>query len=48
MNIQLIEKRDAIWILKDLFPGNFPSIKIVQVTEAEIKSQYLPKIKKKK
>ena len=35
-NIQQIEKRDAISILKDLFAGNFLSIKIISITEAEI------------
>jgi hypothetical protein len=38
LNIQQIEKGDAISILKDSFPGNFPSIKIIPITEAEIKS----------
>jgi hypothetical protein len=37
-------ERDAISILKDSFSGNFPSIKIIQITQAEIKS----KIKKQK
>ena len=38
LNIQQIKKGDAISILKDSFPGNFPSIKIITITEAEIKS----------
>ena len=47
-NIQQIEKGEAISILKDSLPGNFPSIKIIQTTKAEIKSTILslkPKIK---
>jgi len=31
------EKKDAISFLKDSFPGNFPTINIIPVTEAEIK-----------
>jgi len=31
------EKKDAILFLKDTFPGNFPNINIIPVTEAEIK-----------
>ena len=38
LNIQQIEKGDAISILKDSFPGNFPSIKIIPITEAEVKN----------
>jgi hypothetical protein len=30
-----VEKEDAISLLKDSFPGNFPSIKIIPVNEAE-------------
>jgi hypothetical protein len=37
--MQQIEKEDAISILKDSFPGNFPSIKIIPVIEAEVKSK---------
>jgi hypothetical protein len=37
LNIQLTETGDAISILKDSFPWNFPSIKIILITEAEIK-----------
>jgi len=37
LNIQLTETGDAISILKDLFPGNFPSIEIILITEVEIK-----------
>ena len=37
LNIQQIQKGDAISILKDSFPGKFPSIKIIPITEAEIK-----------
>jgi len=33
-----IEKRGAISILKDSLPGNFQSIKMILITEAEIKS----------
>jgi hypothetical protein len=38
LNIQKFEKGDAILFLKDTFPGNFPSIKIIPITEAEHKS----------
>jgi len=38
LNIQQIQKRDAISILKDSFPGNFPSKKIIPITDAEMKS----------
>jgi hypothetical protein len=38
LNIRKFEKGDAISFLKDSFPGNFPSIKIIPITEAEIKS----------
>jgi hypothetical protein len=31
------EKRDAISFLNDSFPGNFPTINIIPITEAEIK-----------
>jgi hypothetical protein len=37
LNIQKIEKRDVITILKDSFPGNTPRIKMVPIKEAEIK-----------
>jgi hypothetical protein len=37
-NIQQIAKGDAFSFLKDSFPGNFPSIKIIPITEAEIKT----------
>jgi hypothetical protein len=37
-NIYQVEKGDAISILKDSFPGKFPSIKIIPITEEEIKS----------
>jgi len=37
-NIQQIEKGDAVSILKDSFPGNFPIINIIPITEAEIKN----------
>ena len=33
-----IEKGGAISILKDSLPGNFPSIKMILIIEAEIKS----------
>jgi len=36
LNIQQIEKGDDISILKDPFPGNFLSIKIILNIEAEI------------
>jgi hypothetical protein len=35
--IQQIEKGDVIPILKSSFPGKFPSIEIIPITEAEIK-----------
>jgi hypothetical protein len=38
LNVQKLEKGYAISILKDSYPGNFPSIKIIPITEAEIKS----------
>jgi hypothetical protein len=37
-NIYQIQKGDAISVLKDSFPGKFPSIKIIPITEGEIKS----------
>jgi len=37
LNIQPIGKGDAISVLKDSFPGNFPSINMIPITEAEIK-----------
>jgi hypothetical protein len=37
LNVQKFEKGSAISFLKDSFPGNFPSIKIIPITEAEIK-----------
>ena len=37
LNIQLTETGDAMSILKDSFPGNFPSIEIILITETEIK-----------
>jgi hypothetical protein len=38
LNVQKFEKGDAISLLKESFPGIFPSIKIIPITEAEIKS----------
>jgi hypothetical protein len=38
-NIQQIEKGDAISILEDSSPGNFPSIKIILINADEIKSR---------
>jgi hypothetical protein len=32
LSIQQIEKEDAVSILKDSFPSNFPSIKIIPFT----------------
>jgi hypothetical protein len=46
LNIQHIAKGDAISILKDSFPGNFPSIKIIPFTEVEIKCT-IPSLKPK-
>jgi hypothetical protein len=37
LNILLVEKRDAISILKDSFHKNLTSIKILPIAEAEIK-----------
>ena len=37
LNTQHTQKEDSISILKDSFPGNFPSIKIIPITKAEIK-----------
>jgi len=34
------EKKDTTLFLKDSFPGNFPTINIIPITEAEIKSIY--------
>jgi len=39
-NIYQVEKGDTISILTDSFPGKFPSIKIIPITEGEIKSTY--------
>ena len=36
--IHQIEKEDAISILKDSFPGNFPRIKIIPITGGETES----------
>jgi len=38
LNIQQIQQGDAISILKDSFPRNIPSMKIIPTTKAEIKS----------
>ena len=38
LNIQHIEKGDAISILTDSLPGIFPSIKVIPITEAEVKN----------
>ena len=38
LNIQQVEEGDDTSILKDSFPGNFPSIKIIPHTEADINS----------
>jgi hypothetical protein len=38
LNIQKFEKGDIISFLKGALPGNFPSIRIIPITEAEIKS----------
>ena len=42
LNIQQIEKGVAISILKDSFSRNSPSIKIIPITEADIKSTIHP------
>ena len=36
LSIQQKEKLYAILILKDSFSGNFPSLKIIPITEAEL------------
>jgi hypothetical protein len=36
LSFQHTEKRDAISIVKDSFPGIFPSIKIIPIMEAEV------------
>ena len=46
INIQQTEKRDAIPIIRELFPGHFPTIKTITITEFEIKS-LTPSIKPK-
>ena len=46
LNAQQIAKGDALSTLKDSFPGNFPGIKIIPITEAEIKGT-VPSIKPK-
>ena len=38
LNIQRTEEGDAISVPKDSFPGIFPSIKIIPIMEAEVKS----------
>jgi len=38
LNTQQIEEGEVVLILKDSFPGNFPSTKIIPVTEAESNS----------
>jgi hypothetical protein len=38
LNIQQVENGDAVLFLEDSFPGNFPSMKRIPITEAEIKS----------
>lgn len=35
--IRIWKKRDAVSFLKDSFPGNFPTVNIIPITEAEIK-----------
>jgi hypothetical protein len=35
LNIQQAEKGDAVSFLADSFPGNFPSMKTIPITEAE-------------
>jgi hypothetical protein len=47
-NIYQVQKGDAISILKDSFPGKFASIKIIPITEGDIKStiHYLQQQKK--
>jgi len=43
LNTDQVQKKDAASFLKDSFPRNFPSTKIIPVTEDEIKSiLYIP------
>jgi len=42
LNIQQIREGDATSIKKHSFPGIFLSMKIIPVTEVEIKSQCIP------
>jgi len=46
LNAQQIAKGEAISILKDSFAGNFLGIKIIPITEAEIKGT-VPSLKPK-
>ena len=39
LNIWQIEEGAAISVLKDSFPGNFPSLQIIPITEAEKKKK---------
>jgi hypothetical protein len=47
LNIQQLEKGDAISLLKDSFCGIFPNMKIIPITEAQIKS-IIHSVKQKK
>jgi hypothetical protein len=38
LNIQQVEKGNSVSFLEDSFSGNFPSMKTIPITEAEIKS----------
>jgi len=38
LNVQHIEQGDAIHIIKDLFVGKCPSIKLIPISEGEIKN----------
>lgn len=42
LNIQQIKEGDAVSILQDSFPGNFPTTKIIPITEAEVKVLCIP------
>jgi hypothetical protein len=42
LNVQRIQEGDATSIQKHSFPGIFPIMKIIPITETEIKSQYIP------
>jgi len=40
INIQQLEKRDTVSVIRELFPGHFPTIKTITITEVEIKTTF--------